>query len=403
MAAKANIAVFHTKMIIGGGERLLIDMTKALQAEGHRVTIFVNEHNRQKCFEETVDGTVTVREVRTIFPQTIFGRLPHLCFIVRFLIIILKVLLTTRERFDLVVVDEHPFVLPFIRLFRKPTVYYMHYPVKLVGETQRGASRLIFFILGIFEEFALLFASVVFVNSNFIRDLYLGYFPRAVRWGKTPQVLYPIGNYGKNPGADYPGFQDLPQLRDKRFFLSVNRFCPNKNLEVALEAFARLPKDKTADLRLVFAGGLANEPKYTTYFASFQARIDALGLREKVVVLPNIAQKLLLFLYSRCLAVLYTPVNEHFGIIPIEAQSYNCLVLAQNTGGPLETVGRESGFNLPDDPEAWAGQMRWVLENPKGVEQMRAKGPEHVERNFSFKVFQGAWARTVAVLVPPRP
>lgn len=399
MSAKANIAVFHTKMIIGGGERLLIDMTKALQAEGHRVTIFVNEHNRQKCFEETVDGTVTVREIPTSFPERIFGRLPHICFIVRFLIIILKVLLTTQERFDLVVVDEHPFVLPFIRLFRKPVVYYMHYPVKLVGETQTGGSWLVFKFLGLLEEFALLFASVIFVNSNFIQLLFLRYFPLAVRLGKRPQVLYPIGNYGANPGKDYPGYLELPQLKEARYFLSVNRFCPNKNLEVALNAFAKLPKEKTRDVKLVFAGGLASEPKYTTYYRQFQSRVESLGLQDKVVVLPNISQKLLLFLYSRCLAVLYTPVNEHFGIIPIEAQSYNCVVLAQNTGGPLETVGKESGFNLPDEPEVWARQMEWVLDNPQAVEGMRARGPDHVEKNFSFRVFQGAWARTVAQLV----
>lgn len=399
MSGKASVAVFHTKMIIGGGERLLIDMAKALQSEGHRVTVFVNEHNRQKCFEETVDGTVEVQTVPVRLPDSVFGRLSHICFIVKFMVMVFKVLLTTRTKFDLVIVDEHPFVLPLVRLFRKRTIYYMHYPVKLVGETQRGGSWLVFKLLGVLEEISLLFASVVFVNSRFIQELYRKYFRVASRLGKVPRVLYPVGNYGSSPAASYDGHAEVPQLKDKPFFLSVNRFCPNKNLEVALNAFALLPKGKTGDAKLVFAGGLASEPKYTAYFEHFRRRVSELGLEDKVVVLPNISQKLLLFLYSRCLCVLYTPVNEHFGIIPIEAQSYNCVVLASNTGGPLETVGKESGFNLPDAPAAWAEKMEWVMDNEEAVGKMREEGPRHVERNFSFKVFQGEWSRAARSLL----
>lgn len=392
----ANIAVFHTKMIIGGGERLLIDMTKALQAEGHKVTIYVNEHNKQKCFEETLDGTCDVREVKSRFPESIFGHLSHVCFIIRFLIIVLRVLWTTRVKYDLVIVDEHPFVLPFIRLFRKKTIYYMHYPVKLVAETQRGGSKVIFWFLGLLEELSLLFASAVFVNSNFIQRLYRGYFPVATRLGKVPTVLYPVGNYSAGTANNYDGFPDLPQLKGNRFFLSVNRFCPNKNLEIALDAFARLSND---NVFLVFAGGLASEPKYTDYFRQFNDRIQKSGVGSRVIVLPNIAQKLLLFLYANCSAVLYTPINEHFGIIPIEAQSYGCIVLAQDNGGPLETVGKGSGFNLSNDPEVWAQKMKWVLENDKAVSKMREEGPKHVERNFSFRVFQKGWAETVNRLI----
>ena len=124
-----------------------------------------------------------------------------------------------------------------------------------------------------------------------------------------------------------------------------------------------------------------------------------MGLETKVVVLTNISQNLLLFLYSKCLCVLYTPVDEHFGIIPIEAQSYQCLVLAQNSGGPLETVGPESGFLLPNDASEWMKKMEWVIDTPKLVNTMKSKGPEHVHKKFSFKVFAKVWQKTVNELV----
>lgn len=38
------------------------------------------------------------------------------------------------------------------------------------------------------------------------------------------------------------------------------------------------------------------------------------------------------------IALVYTPVNEHFGITPLEAMAAGRPVIACNTGGPCETV-----------------------------------------------------------------
>lgn len=40
--------------------------------------------------------------------------------------------------------------------------------------------------------------------------------------------------------------------------------------------------------------------------------------------------------HSQCL--LYTPENEHFGIVPVEAMYCNTPVIACNSGGPMESV-----------------------------------------------------------------
>ena len=40
----------------------------------------------------------------------------------------------------------------------------------------------------------------------------------------------------------------------------------------------------------------------------------------------------------RDVAVLYTPHNEHFGIVPLECMSAGRPVIAVNSGGPTETV-----------------------------------------------------------------
>lgn len=43
-------------------------------------------------------------------------------------------------------------------------------------------------------------------------------------------------------------------------------------------------------------------------------------------------------LYSQCDSVIYTPPNEHFGIVPIEALEQRRPVIVIDSGGPSETV-----------------------------------------------------------------
>lgn len=60
-------------------------------------------------------------------------------------------------------------------------------------------------------------------------------------------------------------------------------------------------------------------------------------------------QKALLLLAST--AVVYTPPNEHFGIVPLEAMAAFRPVIAVNSGGPLESVAPEStGFLCSPEP-----------------------------------------------------
>jgi glycosyltransferase involved in cell wall biosynthesis len=48
------------------------------------------------------------------------------------------------------------------------------------------------------------------------------------------------------------------------------------------------------------------------------------------------------FLLTRSTAVLYTPENEHFGIVPVEAMFMRRPVVACASGGPLESIGADA-------------------------------------------------------------
>lgn len=58
-------------------------------------------------------------------------------------------------------------------------------------------------------------------------------------------------------------------------------------------------------------------------------------------------------LLAAAAVVVYTPTNEHFGIVPLEAMAAGRPVLACNTGGPTESV-QHGRTGLLAEPEAAA-------------------------------------------------
>ena len=85
--------------------------------------------------------------------------------------------------------------------------------------------------------------------------------------------------------------------------------------------------------------------------------------------------------------LVYTPQNEHFGIVPLEAMLAGVPVLAADTGGPLETVeDGETGWLRPvEKVEEWTEVMRKVLyELPvEKLRQMGESGRQRVKAEFS--------------------
>ena len=65
---------------------------------------------------------------------------------------------------------------------------------------------------------------------------------------------------------------------------------------------------------------------------------------------------------TRANALLYTPTNEHFGIVPLEAMSAGCPVIAVDSGGPTETViDGTTGFLVKQTSQAFCAAMIEIL------------------------------------------
>ena len=90
-------------------------------------------------------------------------------------------------------------------------------------------------------------------------------------------------------------------------------------------------------------------------------------------LLPSFTDEQRAALLAACTAVLYTPQNEHFGIVPLEAMASCRPVIACDSGGPTESVRHEiTGFLCTPSPGAFAHAMQTLLVGQSALPSMHA-------------------------------
>lgn len=165
-----------------------------------------------------------------------------------------------------------------------------------------------------------------------------------------PKILYPPINlkvFNKSAGFSQK-IEDLLKREVKGNILSsLNRYERKKNIPLALKAFAKyVKKANNKDDILVVAGGW--DPRVVEnveHENELRKLAEELGITDRVVFLKSISNDERLLLLENTKVLCYTPENEHFGIVPVEAMYMGCIVIACNSGGPLESVANgETGF-----------------------------------------------------------
>ncbi len=184
-----------------------------------------------------------------------------------------------------------------------------------------------------------------------------------------------------NPAVDCKEFSSKG---DERFFLYPSRIAEQKRQEYAIEAFQRFSRlHRGGNYKLVLAGGLSTRYKdFDEYFRKLKS------MRARNVVFKlNPSNKELKSLYSKCTAVLFTPINEDFGIVPLEGMASKKPVIAADEGGPRETImNGKTGF-LVDNPSEMGERMKLLAENSSIAEDMGRAGRKRVEKYYSWNMF----------------
>ncbi len=185
----------------------------------------------------------------------------------------------------------------------------------------------------------------------------------------------------------YPGV-DVQRLlpggsREKQFVIP-GRIMWTKNLELGIRAFRLLLKRRPdlGDFTLTLAGYL--DRKSAVYIAKLR---DLAATCPQIRFVESPSDQELFALCRSAYAILYTPLNEDWGLIPLEMMALEKPVISVNRGGPCETiVDGVTGFLVEPNAEAFADAMETLTDDPHLAHTMGLRARERA-KEFDWETF----------------
>jgi len=336
-----KIALIHDSLnVLGGAEMLALGFAKALKELGHIVHLYTLEktdwervHRIFGYSSDVVDKEFVLLPGRT-FP-TIYGGLANW-----FWRDVASIYAIRQHHYDLTIITKQ-IMLPVFS-----DIIYVHFPVFVPGfESYYLPDRYVHnvwlraysrpevairnVLLSVFKSMQ--YKPLILTNSRFSAAV----IKRLL--GVNAIVLYPPVNVEKY----------LPLSKNtkrKRIVLTISRIAPEKGLEIIPDV-AREVKD----VKFVIMGALGS----TGYYRSLMSKIKAVGVGDRVKVLPNVSEDLKIELMAKAIIYLHPMRYEHFGIAVVEAMAAGLLPIVHKSGGPwIDIVERGKygrGFNSLDE------------------------------------------------------
>jgi glycosyltransferase involved in cell wall biosynthesis len=138
------------------------------------------------------------------------------------------------------------------------------------------------------------------------------------------------------------------------FYLSAARLDPLKRVDLVVDAFIRMP-DRNL---IVISGG--HQLEFIRRKASDYKNIKVMG---------NVSEKDYRRLMGSCIATIYIPKDEDFGMAPIESMAAGKPVISVKEGGLVESiVNNETGLLIPADPK-----VENVIDAVRRVDKRKAR------------------------------
>ncbi len=208
-------------------------------------------------------------------------------------------------------------------------IFYCHTPPRfLYDKRQHFADELNVFKRQVFKillqwfkpkyETAVAKMDVVLTNSNYVKQRIEN------SLGIQAKVIYPPCDT-----------QHFKWMSAGDYFLSMARHDELKRIDSIIQAFKKMP-----DKKLIVASGGHMTPQLVK-LAADSPNITFTGWLDELQLLN---------LLGNCLATVYLPIDEDFGMSPVESMSAGKPVICSDHGGLLESViDKETGFFINND------------------------------------------------------
>jgi glycosyltransferase involved in cell wall biosynthesis len=188
-------------------------------------------------------------------------------------------------------------------------------------------------------------------------------------------VVLPLGvDHDLFTSADIPGVE----------ILCVSDFYAHKRHDLALQAWSRLREPRP---RLRFIGNPAVDPAAFAAVSEQARSLDPSG--QTILVEGRVSLDALLAAYRTARVFLMPSERESFSMPLAEALTCGVPAVVRDSASLRETGAMGSMFIASEDPDAWAGALQLLLDDPDAHAQLRNLAVEHAQR-FSWSAVAAA-------------
>ncbi len=293
-----------------------------------------------------------------------------------------------KRGYDIVFADACTYLrIPYhIRWVNVPSLVYHHRPrrdafepLEFVepGFAYRGPSaakkiykkisgivfRLNAMLFGCIGNINIRHADLVLTNSHYMREFIY----------KTPGVLSKV----VYPGVDCASFKDLG-LKKKNYVLSVGGIEESKCFHDIITALAFVPENIRPDLMIISS---RTRPKV-------HRELIRLAQEKKVTlsVLEHIYGEELVRYYNEAYAVVFVPLMEPLGLVPLESMACGTPVIGIREGGVRETVIHEkTGLLVDRGDQELAGAIIRLTEDKELYARLSGNCRDYILENWTWE------------------
>ncbi|MDO8736774.1 MAG: glycosyltransferase [Thermoleophilia bacterium] len=342
--AKLLIASSYFPPKAGGLERYAGEMAKGAARNGYEVEVITSGESNRIELEETGDG-LSIRRLPVQF------RISDTPVSARWFWNARRLIRETRPD----IINVHlpvPFLADLVAFAAKDT------PVIVTCHSGSMKSRGLFLdmIIDIYEKailpFTLRKADRIICSSEFIRRGFL--------------KKYESRSVSIHPGVDTSLFKRRSVAPISGKVLFVGDFRTGwKGLDYLVDAIRLVPE---AELHIVGRGERFDSPRTTWHGVLAGSELVAQIQESQMLVLPSISD------------------SESFGMVLIEAMACGVPVIATDVGGiPDVITDHEDGLLVPPrDPQALAGAISYIIDNPVAAERLAENAYKKVLEEYDW-------------------
>lgn len=200
--------------------------------------------------------------------------------------------------------------------------------------------------------------------------------------GSRRTLVLPLG-VPREVYTDKPSPREVvelfPALRDKRIVLFLGRLHPKKQPEIAIDAFHQIAS-MDERLHLVLAG-----PAENRYRAILAARVEGLGLTDRVTFTGLLRGQCVREIYSVAQVFVLPSLQENFGIAIAEAMVSSCPVIVSDKLDIANDIcAAEAGIACTPDANTIASALRCLMGDEASRLRMGKNGRALVLRCFTW-------------------